>query len=630
MLGLTHVTTDGGAVPKSSVADASAVIHSQVRSTPGFIVKPSRLTAPAALLLVACAGNTPTETPTEPASRPAPHVVVSEIRETAHRQDDDLLTAGLGLAGLRGPAPRMTDSEMDRAALLRRLAIHANYKGLADLGATGGFAADATLADVPGREFHAFARLAASDQPFRVALQLPDAFDPENPCLVVAPASGSRGIYGGLPVAGPWALPRGCAIAYTDKGAGTDIFDHASDTGVALDGTRAGRGSKTLGFTPDPAAPPLVSVPHAHAGDNPEAGWGDHTVAATLFGLDMLGRAYPARAPFSAGNTRVLLAAISNGGGAALRALERAAPGLFDAAVVAAPNITAPGARHLYDYATQAALLQPCLLADPETLMQLPFGNPALMPAGQQRCRTLHDAGLVDQPTPAAARAALEAGGFEAGALDQAAVNTTLDVWRSVAAMYASAYLRRPVDAMPCGFRVAVTEDGAPQPAGEAQRGLWWATSSGVVPGAGLQWIDAMAAENPEDPTFPGLLCLRELWTGDGPDAVALREAVGATFATAHLPDIPILVLHGRQDGLIPAAFSARPYIDLARENGATRLAYWEIDGAQHFDVIVPFPGVSNRYRPLLPHLWDGLDHIFGVLDGTEEIGDDRVISVMK
>ena len=319
-------------------------------------------------------------------------MLVSEIRETAHRQEDDLLTAGLGMAGLRGPAPRMTDSEMGRAELLRRLAIHANFKGLLDSGATGGFAADAILPDIPGREFHAFARLAASDHPFRVALQLPDSFDPGNPCLIVAPASGSRGIYGGLPVAGPWALPRGCAVVYTDKGAGTDIFDHASDTGVALDGTRARRGSEPLGFAPDPVTAPLVSVPHAHSGDNPEAGWGDHTIAATLFGLDVLEQAFPAHAPFPADDTRIVLAAISNGGGAALRALERAAPGLFDAAVLAAPNITAPGARHLYDYATQAALLQPCLLADPAMLIQLPFGNPALLPAAQQRCRTLHGA----------------------------------------------------------------------------------------------------------------------------------------------------------------------------------------------------------------------------------------------
>jgi len=609
------------------------MIDSHNGSNPGPIVRQTLVTALSFLLLAACAGDKPTVATAESRSdsRPEPHVMASAIHETIHRDGDDLLTAGLGLAGLRGAAPRMTDATMTRSALLRRLAIHANYKGLADLGITGGFAGDATLPEVPGREFHAFARLASSDQPFRVALQLPDGFNPDNPCLVVAPASGSRGIYGGLPVAGPWALPRGCAVAFTDKGAGTDIFDHASDTGVALDGTRAARASTQLGFNPEPAQTPLVSVPHAHSGDNPEAGWGDHTTAATMFGLDVLGTTFPDKAPFSPENTRVLLAAISNGGNAALRALERNAAGMFDAAVVAAPNITAPGVRHLYDYATEAALLQPCLLADPAGLLQLPFGNPALLPVAQQRCRTLDQAGLIDEPTPAAARSALEAGGFEAGALDQAAVNTTLDVWRSVAAMYASAYLRRPVDAMPCDFRVAVTgDDGTPKPAAEPQRGLWWATSSGVVPGAGVQWIDPMAAANAEDPTFPGLVCLRELWTGDSPDALALREAVENTMATAYLPEVPVLILHGRQDGLIPAAFSSRPYVESARENGATRLAYWEIDGAQHFDVIVPFPGVSNRYRPLLPHLWEGLDLIVEVLDGNAELGGDRVISVMK
>ena len=125
-------------------------------------------------------------------------------------------------------------------------------------------------------------------------------------------------------------------------------------------------------------------------------------------------------------------------------------------------------------------------------------------------------------------------------------------------------------------------------------------------------------------------MCLRELWTGDDADAVALREAVGETIATAALPDIPVLIMHGRQDGLIPAAFSTRPYVKAARENGATRLVYWEIDGAQHFDVIVPFPGVSDRYRPLLPYLWEGLDRIFDVLDGRAELGGDRVISAIK
>jgi len=574
-------------------------------------------------LLAACAA-------TPEGDSPAPATRTSDVRVTDHRDGDDLLTGGLGLDGLRAPSAPLAGSNGDEADRLRQLAIHSNYKGLADLTATGRFGPGTSLPEVPGREFQAFVRLDGARHPVRVLLQLPDAFDPGRPCLVAAPVSGSRGVYGGVPVAGPWALPRGCAIASTDKGAGTDLFDHASATGVTLDGTRAGRDA-VLGFAPEPVEAPLVSVPHAHSGDNPEADWGAHTIASVRFGLAMLERAYPDAPAFTPERVRIIAAAISNGGSAALRALERADPGLFDAAVVAAPNVTPPGARPLYDYATEAALFQPCLLADPAMLVQLPFGNPALLPAGQARCEALVEAGLLDAPSPEAARAVLAGGGFEAGALDQAAVNASLDVWRSVAVMYASAYLGTPVDAMPCGYSSAVLgEDDQPQAAPPAQRRLWWATSSGVIPGSGVEWIDPLAESNADDPAFPGLRCLRELWTGDGPQSATLRRAVEATRATAELPDIPVVILHGRQDGLIPAAFSARPYVEAARNNGARQLAYWEIDGAQHFDVIVPFPGVSNRYRPLLPYLWEALDRVEAALDGDAAIGDDRVIQAIS
>ncbi|MDT8450184.1 MAG: 3-hydroxybutyrate oligomer hydrolase family protein [Wenzhouxiangellaceae bacterium] len=559
----------------------------------------------------------------------------STIRETVHRGGDDLLTAGLGLAGLRGPAPTpdgstLADPAMSEAALLRRLAIHSNWKGLADLTATGGFGTGAALPAVPGREFHALARLPGRAQPFRVLLQLPDSFDPAAPCLVVAPASGSRGIYGAVPVAGPWALPRGCAVVYTDKGAGTDLFDHASDTGVTLDGTRAKRGTAELAFEPPPAEAGLVSVPHAHSGDNPEADWGRHALAAARFGLAMLERAFPGPDRFALDRVRVIGAAISNGGGAVLRALEADETGLFDAAAVGAPNVTAPGARPLYDYASEAGLYQPCLLADPETLATLPFGNPALLPAGRQRCQTLHAAGLLAEATPAAARAVLRAGGFEPAALEQAAVNSALDLWRAVAALYASAYLETPVDAMPCGFGAAVLDDGRPVAAGPQQRSLWWASSSGVVPGAGPGWIDALAADQPADPAFPGLRCLRALWTGQGERSAKLRTAVESTRATARLPDVPVVVVHGRQDGLIPPAFSSRPYVEAARANGAGQVAWWEIDGAQHFDVLVPYPGLSNRYRPLLPYLWQALDHVEKALETDTAPGPDRVIPAVE
>lgn len=50
---------------------------------------------------------------------------------------DDLLTAGLGKAGLAGAAPTFADPANPTAAELRRRAIHANYRGIVDITAAG-------------------------------------------------------------------------------------------------------------------------------------------------------------------------------------------------------------------------------------------------------------------------------------------------------------------------------------------------------------------------------------------------------------------------------------------------------------------------------------------------------------
>ena len=46
--------------------------------------------------------------------------LTSAVRETAHRGDDDLLTAGLGLAGLRGPPAAFANAEVPTSSELRR------------------------------------------------------------------------------------------------------------------------------------------------------------------------------------------------------------------------------------------------------------------------------------------------------------------------------------------------------------------------------------------------------------------------------------------------------------------------------------------------------------------------------
>ena len=97
----------------------------------------------------------------------------SQQRMTEHRGNDDLLTAGLGLAGLRAPLPpAFADAEHPTPAELRRRALWGNWRGIADLAPGGGYGdVYGSTANVPGREFSAFAKVDGARQPHRVLLQ---------------------------------------------------------------------------------------------------------------------------------------------------------------------------------------------------------------------------------------------------------------------------------------------------------------------------------------------------------------------------------------------------------------------------------------------------------------------------
>lgn len=496
-----------------------------------------------------------------------------EVVVTRHAGDDDLMTAGLGLQGLRQMLPPAS-ADAD-AAEWRRRSIWSSWRGIADL-RPGSLD---ELATVPGREFSAQLRLPGDNEPHRVVMQLPDHFDVANPCLMVAPASGSRGVYGAIAVAAPVGLPRGCAIVYTDKGAGSDFREAGADG---------------------------IYVPHAHNGDNPEARWGEHVLAAARFGLAILDREGLRREAFTAGNVRVIATGISNGGGAVLRGGELDSEGLLDAVVAAAPNIQPrwTGMRPLFDYVTEAALYQPCMLADADRA-EAPFVTPELREQGARRCALLRSAGLLDART--AAGQAREAGerlrvaGWDEGALQLAGQNIAFDVWRAVAVTYASAYGRYGVGGHPCGFGFAMLDANGRQRAATAlEQQLWRSDGSGIPPTAGVAIVDPSAGG--EDPLLPGLMCLRRLWTEEGPDARRVREGVEAVAASGQPRVADTVIVHGADDALIPPAFTSRPYAAMANAHGRA-VTYVEVPRAQHFDAFLPFPAMAG-YVPLLPEVW--------------------------
>lgn len=533
---------------------------------------------------------------------------------STHRDGDDLLTAGLGLDGLRGPIPPLAEAAAPTFTELRRRAVWTNWRGIADVSPAGGLGtAHGDLSPVPGREFHGGATVPGAQHPHRLLLQLPDAFDRERPCLLVTASSGSRGVYGAIALAGGWGLPRGCAVAYTDKGAGTDWRRvEAKDGGGA-------------------SAVDTVFVPHAHSGDHPEADWGRHVLQAAAFGRAVLVR----EAGIDADTLTVIAVGVSNGAGAVLRAAgdeaartTRDAVGLADAprldgVVAVAPNIHVEGARPLFDIATQAALLMPCALAAPhfdgDALLR-PGGE--LPPAYAAGCAALATRALVDGDDVAAqgtaAWNAMQAAGWTDASMRAGSLSVAFDLWRAVAAGYASAYARAPAAAMPLGYRYAVRDaQGAAPPASAAEAALWWSDSSGIPPGNGVVLLDPPG----DDGRMTGLLGLRELAENNA----LMRDAITVTRALPPRAGLPILLLHGIDDGLVPEWSNAAPYAAFARKHGAA-LSYWRIERAQHFDAFLGNPALAARYVPLMPRAYAALDALWAHLRGGEPLPGDRGI----
>jgi formylglycine-generating enzyme required for sulfatase activity len=84
--------------------------------------------------------------------------------------------------------------------------------------------------------------------------------------------------------------------------------------------------------------------------------------------------------------------------------------------------------------------------------------------------------------------------------------------------------------------------------------------------------------DHSDDPTLAALDCLRQLWSGDGVDARALRASIEATATKLPRADLPLWVLHGASDGLLPTAFTSEPYVAWLRSEGRAPL-YWREGG---------------------------------------------------
>jgi hydroxybutyrate-dimer hydrolase len=590
---------------------------------------------------------------------------------------NDLLTAGLGKTGLaRAAAPGIADPLRPAAEELRRLAIYNNYRALIDPTPGGGYGrlygpnvtANGTVTDseglIAGDEYIAFEKDDSGRRNVTMMVQVPDTFDPNNACIVAAPSSGSRGVYGAIATAGEWGLKRGCAVAYTDKGTGTGAHDLQNNTVNLMRGERAdaaAAGADANFIAPisnseraafNAASPSRLAFKHAHSELNPERDWGRNVLHSIRFAFVVLNRKFAARGvEISKRNTIVIASSISNGGGASLRAAEQDDERLIDGVAVGEPNVNpriGPGfsivqagrpplathSRPLMDYITLVNVFQGCANLAP--------GN-ATAPLNQagspKRCADLKAKGLLtaitlDEQATEAQKVINDYGILPEQNLVQPGY-WQFFVPQSIAVTYANAYGRFGVRDNLCGYSFAANgglAGGRPVALAEPAAAQIFATSTGIPPTAGIALINNVAPGGPAEDrgstpnqNLDGALCLRSVATGkdaatsgrlSGMVAGQARRVAGGVedvLATGNLRGIPAVIVNGRNDGILPPNFTSRAYFGLnnAVEGARSSLRYYEVTNAHHLDALNQVPGYAESYVPLHRYFIQAMDLMY-------------------
>jgi hydroxybutyrate-dimer hydrolase len=532
----------------------------------------------------------------------------SVVSKTYDGTTDDLLTGGLGRTGLGSATPPgFATPASPTAAELRTRAIWTNYRALVDMTPQGGYGVlygpnvdingNNSLGEgrIAGEEWLAYDDDGTGKVNVTMMVQVPASFDVNQPCIVTATSSGSRGVYGAIATAGEWGLKHNCAVAYSDKGSGMGVDDLQNNTVNLIDGRRqdATAAAKASNFTANltdaerttynQAWPNRFAVKHAHSQNNPEKDWGLYTLHAVEFAYYVLNQKFgtpqsdagsaPVTRRYHAGQILTIAASVSNGGGASLAAVEQDTQHWISGAVVGEPqiqvsstptitragNAVAATAKPLYDYTTMAALYQGCAAG------AAPYASNAIMnpqPGGvtpaqiTNRCAGLKAKGLLTATTQQAqsdeALQRLHQAGYEGDSDLLHATHFSTYATPAVAVTYANAYARASVKDNLCGYSFAAV-DGTDSPVAVTSsaantNGLAqiFATGNGVPPTAPVQLINnnslgtgpkrdqvSVSASGAQDLNVDGAACLRGLWTGttDGVGAALTGDLLAQSNA---------------------------------------------------------------------------------------------------
>ena len=388
-------------------------------------------------------------------------------------------------------------------------------------------------------------------------------------------------------------------------------------------------------------------------------------------------------------NTTVILAGDGEGGAAALAAAEQDVLALVDGAVLAQPSaqisadsvavvqgnapVKAAG-KLLLDYTSYANLYQPC------AALTTPKGPAAALidtVAAGNRCASLKEKGLLTSDTLTAQASEAQAKLVEYGWQPESAELHGPVYVRSTAGYamaYTNAYSKLTALDNLCGLSyAAVDENGSPALTSSATRSTLFADGNGMPPYGGIKLINNLStggarvwtkAVSPTtgrvDYSFDTAYCLRSFALGKDPVSGAplvdseVRDADGKLVSqdfsgtrantikasinevklTAALQGRPAIILHGRNDGLMPVNHSSRPYVakSLAVDGVRSKLRYYEVLNAQHYEAALgdpAMPGFDSRYVPLRPYLQQSLDLMYGYLTLKQPLPESQVLRTL-
>ncbi len=563
---------------------------------------------------------------------------------------DDLLTAGLGLVGLQSEPPKL--SAKPTAAELRKSSYYHQFKALNDLTEAGGFgrlyAVNNSSKSVPGHEYWT----QRSIQPgvyHTVVLQIPDDYATDQACLVVAPSSGSRNVFGAVGTSGFWALVQGCAVIYTDKGTGTEIA-LSENQAYQIDGEVVVQSmtNKLLSIAElKPSTDLHVVQKHPYSQVHPEQYWGEFVLDAAAYGLSLL----QAENDISRSQVKVCAASVSNGGGAVLRAAEKDVDRLLDAVVAAEPQVNL---KHNYsliksneeksiqtmtllELSIMLSLFEPCAALD-DSLSTAPFkANTVLIQALlAMRCQALADSGLITgEDLPAQAATALtkvQSLQIEASALQLAQINTLAGMWSAINHTYTNSYLQKTATDNLCQTAMsAFTTMGAPRGLSDDEKLSMFALSNGIAPSNGVELASTDANNQIKTrlilaPNY-GLdaqMCFYEL-----SQSSALKAALEKVISAPEKNQLPTIILHGQADGTVAINHSSRAYYHSNQSTSKPNrhMRYYEIEHVQHFDAFLAYPGFQEKFVPMHPYFEQALSMMLAHLRNASELPPSQVIS---